>query len=63
MPEADCPWCGKRNTDLWELWPPKSSVLDGFEVEYECGWCDRPVTVRCMVSVDYSMEKREEATQ
>lgn len=62
MSEAECPWCGKSNGDLWELWPHDSSTVDGFEDDsQECGWCEKPVTVKCVVDVTYSMVKRDAA--
>ena len=51
---AGCPACGTRLHDLWEY---------GGEGEYEieCGHCDAPLTLSVRVSVDYELEKREEA--
>jgi hypothetical protein len=56
MSEATCPYCGARQTDLYEFWPDRHGV-ESWDAETECGSCERPVIVRCDVSVDYRIVK------
>lgn len=43
-----CPWCGERQSDLWEYGTARE------EVETECGTCGEPFTLRIHVSVTYT---------
>lgn len=56
MSQAKCPHCGEMNKDLWELWP-EGFGCDTWTAEIECGFCDKPVKVRCVVTHEYTMEK------
>lgn len=49
-----CPHCGKEMTDAWEL-----QLHDSDYQEVECGWCEKPYSVTCCISVDYCTYKPE----
>lgn len=44
----DCPHCGGKNADLWEL-----DIDDGDCVEHDCGHCGKPFFIKKWVTVDY----------
>ncbi len=49
-----CPHCGKVMRDLWDYgW----SHCDE-DVEVDCGWCEKPITLIRVVSVDYRCRVR-----
>lgn len=50
------PYCGEKQTGLCEYWPEDYGA-DSWDVETECGSCDKPYVVRCTVSVDYRIVK------
>ncbi len=51
--EANCPYCGARNIELWDYdWTNRE------EVSTECGSCEKPVTIYRRVTVDYEINKR-----
>jgi hypothetical protein len=53
MSEAACPKCGKFLRDLWEYGEGEHDI--------ECGWCDAPLLLKCIVSIDYELEERNVA--
>lgn len=48
-----CPWCGKFMRDASELFDAGQEVS-----ETECGWCEKPIRITQLVSVDYRTEAR-----
>lgn len=52
--EPKCPWCGYRFTDMWDY-----GMDDDDCDEQECPSCEKPIWIKCRVSVDYEVEKRE----
>ena len=47
-----CPSCGKEMMDAWEL-----DLTDGDRAEVECGSCNMPMMVECVVTVRYTTSK------
>ena len=56
--EPECPHCGKRQTDLWEL-----HLGDGDDAVINCQHCDQELDVVCTVTVEYSVRQRGEAQE
>ena len=51
--EVACPNCGKVISQLLDYWWGHSE-----ELEIDCGWCGKPVTVSRLVSVEYRAKAR-----
>ena len=53
--EIACPHCGKVMRDLWDYhWSNNDDCIDT-----ECGWCEEPITLSRVVSVDYTCKVRQ----
>lgn len=55
-PEARCPYCGRHDSDSWEIFEPPG--MDGRSDTVECGWCGEEFIVTENLQITYSTKKR-----
>ena len=55
-PEPICPYCGKAQSDAWEIDLGPGLEGDG---EMECGWCEREFYISRCVAITYTTKPKE----